>query len=456
MLSWRICLIRGQGRRHWAVLRFSREAVDLFQWLHATVRGVKVQDGGIGRWNVTREVRTQAHTRWALDCTTRVVEPIMTYLLLLMACGFLQPNQGLDLEPLRNVMDGLQGDLKDVELIYEGNLIAVDKGGTPDTPESVFQGTFAYRADASAHLDIYRESPGQKAPLSRKVLVLSKGALEELSFVPDSATSSSRRPMPGGLASLDRAESPLRLFLVPRLMQFLRDTGGIRTWNHLRYDCQGWEEIGGHRCLKIRFSRTRSEANAGKYTGYVYWLDMERGGTPIQYHNIVNDVIWSFSDHIELEAFSLSDGKTYWLPVRGRAGTYLDRKALIASGRVEGIVSARNPTYLENYNVMRDTVELNQGLPDRRFSIDWSGSARTARLRSAQARLDAALRQSKSPAPERIIDAVLAEADDQARLLDASAPSRERWSGTTLGMLLLTVVGSVSLSIAAYLKWTRS
>jgi hypothetical protein len=375
--------------------------------------------------------------------------------LVFVVCGLAWADQEPDVEGLANIMEGLHGSLTDVEFVYEGNVGHPDRQGTLDTPTTVFQGTFAYRNDECAHVDLFVNKIGEGERLLRKVAALSKGQLDEISFVPDGAVVSGRGAQPGGLPSLDRSESPLRIFQVPRLLQLLRDTGGVRTLGRLRYECLGWEEIEGRRCLKIRFVRGNAKEGSNKFTAYVYWLDMERGGNPIQYHDIANGVIWLFADRIELLRVSLPDGQPYWLPLRGRAGSYVDVDALLKTGGSKNLVGARYPTYLENFNIVMETIKVNQGLPDSRFSLDWSDSVKAVHAQNVRARLKERLNQPRRRTSEGVVDAVVNEAADQAQLLEASAPSREHWTATTVGMSLLGVFGTASLGLAAYLRWTQ-
>ena len=82
----------------------------------------------------------------------------------------------MDRGQLLKLLAGLQSGLKDVEFVYESEIIHVDgrsrSGRATDHFDRSFQGVFAFRSDNAAHDEQYMEQPDD-----RSASLVSKGVL---------------------------------------------------------------------------------------------------------------------------------------------------------------------------------------------------------------------------------------------------------------------------------------
>lgn len=363
-----------------------------------------------------------------------------------MSTTGLVSDQSLDVDSLRNLMGGLQHEQKDVEFVYEGSLTVTRRGRDEPQPPTNFQGTFALRSDGSAHLGIYIRSTDQRLPLDRSILCLSRAnGFQTLDFQPDRGNRSKNLSTAAwtGPSVLDRPFSPFRIFRAPLVCDYLKNAGDKPTSDGLNYECLGWETVDGHRCVKVRFAAGLPGARAPSRE-YVYWLDLERGGNPLKYEDRMNGQLLARTDEVRLEAFPVSAGRKCWLPVHGVFRSYLGG---VGADKKPKLLSTANCE--ERCDIVNGTVRLNQGLRDDRFSLGWSGAPATESLRAIRLEYDRLLRGPRQSAPSgETIDQMIAEAERQGKLLEASSPSRAPWAGTSLGSWALAVVGTMCMVCA--------
>ena len=345
----------------------------------------------------------------------------------------------------------LQADLKDVEFVYEGSIRNVQAGEPDGEPGKLFQGTFAHRSDGATAIDWLTSDQVPTHPQIRSIICLaggSSGKLEELEFQPDRGKDASQlKTRLGNVSCLSQAGAPMRILLMPSLLEFLRDTDGFRTGNERLYESPGWEAIDGHRCLKVRsYSEARFEN--GPLLEDLYWIDLERGGTVVKHEYRYQGRLWTRADGIELASFPIAAGRSLWLPARGVYRSY------VTGGRSpSGVIdTSSSPVFEESYVLVDGTPKLNQSLPDRRFTIEWNEAAR-APLQSARSRQGDGFGLGRSKAARGLDVEVVEQADRQKRQLEASAPSREGFSATTLGVYALSSFGLALLAATLFLKW---
>ena len=116
----------------------------------------------------------------------------------------------------------------------------------------------------------------------------------------------------------------------------------------------------------------------------------------------------------------------------------------------------QTPVFHESYDIVRGSLALNRDLPDSRFSLDWKGS-RGDTDGPSKARRDFQATPAKplpQPLPsdplsvQKYQEDKLAEADRQAKQLDASPPGQGivswanllQWGSALLGVAALCVV----------------
>jgi len=356
----------------------------------------------------------------------------------------------LDADYLRNLMAGLQHELRDLEFVYEGSVTVTYNGKTEPSPPMTFQGQCALRSDGCAHLDIYSRSADQRKALERSVLCLSKAnGFQTLDFQPDRGSRSKvLKSGPRAAPSvLDRAASPFRVFRAPMIRHYLEQVSDSPTSAALRYEYLGWETVDRRRCVKIRFASSVLGGGTASRE-FIYWIDLERGGNPLKYEDRADGKLRARVEDIRLEAFPDPAGREHWLPVHGVFRSYL---AGLGADRKQRVLSKAN--YEEKCDIVKGTVRVNQDLRDERFSLDWSGAPRTEELRAAGLEHEGSLRRRRpSASREETVDRMIAEALRQGELLEASSPSRAYWPGTLLGQGLFVALGTMSLLFAWFLK----
>jgi hypothetical protein len=223
------------------------------------------------------------------------------------------------------------------------------------------------------------------------------------------------------------------------------------------YRCLGWAEVDQRRCLAIELA-TIPKTPSGIRMINRYWVDLSRGCHPLRYEVLRGETLLLRSLDIGLTELPIPNNRRVWIPIRGRFLSYLSGPAQYAA----------DPTFEETYAVVAHTVQLNQGLPDSTFTLDHSVTPKSARLVKLKTDFSTSrenarvktLQKSTQPhvspkvlqvsATQETTDRLLAEADDQAIALEASAPSRESWIRRNELALAVSSMGVLCLAIAAY------
>jgi len=354
----------------------------------------------------------------------------------------------MDADQFSRMMAGLHGPIRDLEMIYEGEehfvgppSLMLPKGA--DFTDTQFQGVYAYRDDGAMLLDMYSKRLAAGGLLAHNTYAVLGERLETLELVPDRDSSRGRiRVGEGSGASLARPESPHRILFLWYFREF--DAMG-QNFKDL-----GWEDIDGHRCLKIQ-----ADAYKGLTANSLimrFWIDMERGGHPLKVEQFDKSKLRTRAHGIKLARFKLSAGEDVWLPVRGVFESF---------EWDDGFHD--EPLYRETYGVVDGSVRLNQRLSDQYFTAKRKPSARTSaslgtlRQEFEQARTlatSAPLRGDPLTA-QQVIDKALAEADGQARMIEASSPAREGAGWTTVVQFGFAMLGTALISGAAVWRWGK-
>jgi hypothetical protein len=215
----------------------------------------------------------------------------------------------------------------------------------------------------------------------------------------------------------------------------------------LHFESHGFERVQGRNCLHVEVDTVRGLPPPRTLRSH-YWIDMERGGHPIQveYHQ---DGQLNSRATIELESVQAEDGASVWFPLRGTFESFtLDDRT---SGQ---------PFFRQTIQVVPSSLRLNQGLPDTVFALNSKGGV-TDTSSLSQARDDFL---HPPPAPrfrtdhrgvQERLDSQLAEADRQSRRLDAS-DVREGWPWDRIVQVGLATFGILILGVAAFRRLKRS
>ena len=370
-------------------------------------------------------------------------------LILTAAIGWRDTDAPLDGSQLSRVLQACQAPIQDYELVIEGqqNLLRETQGEFPGefvrSRNFRFQTNYAYRCeDGATYFEVYRHYFDPKQPPTRSIFAILNHRLSEVHMAADRQA---LKPMPvespgGPGANKDpgTAERIVYLWFWRRLI----DRPSVEG-----YEFEGWEDIDGHRCLRASFSAMRSRGLSPTSVRR-FWFDLQRGGHVLKYESVHGDKVGSRAYNIELAQFSLPGGQQVWFPVRGVFDTHTWKGEIVSE-----------PTLRETYTVVAGSLVFNQGLRDERFTVDWRGKkVETPELK--EAKQEFAKTPQKSPPLRLRIDPTgvaewqrekLAEADRQARQLDASAPSSRFWSATTGTQVTLVGLGA-ALIVAALVR----
>lgn len=351
------------------------------------------------------------------------------------------------------LMEGLHGDVRDVSFVFEGWFRGVPPGRSIEDDikagrghrvgEAEYQGGYSFRADGATRLDCYRHHSGNGKEYRtydvRQLAVILREKLSQVSQFPDL-----RNEQPsggaGGPGVLNLTSSPERIHY-SWLFQTLKDPAARG------YEFLGWEEVGGHRCLKFQFDEVWGLPNRMVDRPMIrFWIDMERGGHPLRIEFRRGEQVRMRTQDIELERVPGPDGRERWFPIRGI--TYLFP---LPGPRYEA-----RPVGYETYSVIQGTVRFNQGLPDAFFTLDWKGTVpENESLATRRKEFRKPPRRYDPQGIKRHLREALAEADQQSKHLEAPSVAREPWNWTVVGQAGFAALGVATLLGAGIWRWRR-
>ena len=343
--------------------------------------------------------------------------------ILLALVAVAQEDPLIDARTLFAVFERYHASFRDISFLYEFCFTDLRKAGDkePD-PAKVrrSQGLYAYRSDGATLRDEFSQGNGNR-PVARIITSILHNRMEGLNASPDLQPSVRDRipeSAPGGPGVLAGPGSPERI-----LLAYYYPTLGDPTEHEVEF--QGWEEVDGHRCLRVRMLRQARSLLKGWVGGLPFielWVDMKRDGCPLRYELYRGDELEVRCEITRLEQLPLPGGRTLWLPVAGKTMTFLGQEG---PGK---IIHTKNPVTLEDIGVLLETVQFDAGLSDNFFSVKKQAFVSSdEQLRNLQRELDKApkpvtKRQPADPASrQKRLDEALAEADRQAERLQASS-----------------------------------
>jgi hypothetical protein len=363
-------------------------------------------------------------------------------------------------EDFARLVDAELSRVTDISFLYEGEyrwLASARMLGRPvESFSENYQGTVILRLNGAGYAEVMTRPGGQPSIQRNERLAQLDGQYEHLSWSPD------RTPDPrDGLVVRGPAPDFALTTILNRphflehwfhFMQLKRDPG---EWG---YKFISWEALRGRRCLRFRLnvSPTRPEPDPHEYLEY--WIDVERGCHPLRVDRYAHGKLWWRVEDFKLESFMAPDGSMLWLPVHAEQSSYMWDEKYSAT-----------PVYKQVVGMVRGTLQLNRNLPDALFTADRKGGLPTPdelnRLRTQKVTVQKlkkqeirrpSNRQPMDPASVRQrLDRRLAQAQEQAKQLEASSPARETWSATTLFQGAFAVLGA-SLIVAAAVWRLRS
>ncbi len=340
---------------------------------------------------------------------------------------------------------------RDVSLRYESSLAWLPAAGEMAGEVRRLQGLYVYRFDGATLRDEFGIG-GAGRPTARTISTVLKNRLHILDASPDLTPAvKDREPEtgPGGPGVLSGPNSPERLML-----DYYYPTLGDPAEHDLKI--LGWEDVAGHRCLKVHMLRQPRPLLKGWVGPLRYiklWVDVERDGVPLRYELLSGDDIEVRAEVTKLEAVRLPSGRALWMPVAGKVWTFYKQ-----TGARMSLI--KEPTTLEEIGFLVATIKFDQKLPDGFFSVKKQALVSSDEtLRKLQRQLDSVpkpvvKRQPADPqSRQKRLDDALADAERQSSRLEASSAARagSGWFEVLYGSLGLA--GIALVAGAAFYRW---
>jgi len=380
----------------------------------------------------------------------------MSLLLFGIAAVSFQGNDGgtLDIPTLTGILERLHEPLEDVSFEYEGTAdfaTAETIGASPPKFERYdsFTGRFLYRSDGHVLLDIYHKYEDNNR-ITRRTIAASPESFREWVRTEDSP-SGGGTVGPGHFTRVDRRGSPVRFFCLPLLRGHLADP-------HARMIHEGQETVDGHECEVVTFSLDRvPDMTASNAHVETYWIDLSRGGNVLKREKFrPRGHLVSRLSQVQLRQFQDHDGQVVWLPI---SGTFESFSSYDADN--EQRLFHSEPTVIEKSYVLVESLNLNQGIPDRHFDVEFRNETFiTDQLRRAQYRFGTPPERTTKPLShedaEQQLETLLSEAEAQGDELRASAWSRRGWFSVWSLPYVIAIAGVVSLTVTVFILWRRA
>ena len=339
----------------------------------------------------------------------------------------------LEADQFRLIIEELYSDFDDISFIYEGETSTNGNAGR------MFQGNYVFRRDGAVVLEVYDQPTAEAALRMYRKSVLLDSQLETIQHPLDRPAPSEPRRSLGMAGSMGGPRSPQSFFY---------------HWLFLRLDDQypldfyeflGWEDVDGHRCAVVRLDVIKGpEITHSKK----FWIDLDRGGNPLRVEYYWDSTVICRIDGIHLESVLPADGeKALWIPVSG----------VVKGFEWEGRRDESNPPVVEKLSIVAGSIRLNTGIPDSFFTIKGSASDRGPFRITSVAPPDPVkgsgprFRTDAEGTRERL-EQMLADADEQSEMIEASSTSRQAWSWTLVSQILLTIVGVGTLVVVFLLR----
>lgn len=377
----------------------------------------------------------------------------MTIVLICQALLSLYPQDHVSADQFGRLVEAQSASLRDLCFLYEGANRWVGPrslfGKDPDLYGAQYQGAYLYRRNDAAMKDVYLKPHNNASQMSRLKVAFLKAGIRQSRLlpgeIPPRGPSTQPPIMPGNMYSLGRYGSPNHLFRIWMLLD-------IAKFQATDYRFSGWDSIDGHRCLKFRLIASGKRDNEGCYDEF--WVDLDRNANVLRVEGYDGNKLRSRIDEVQLKPVLSPEGTEIWVPIRSRLRGYVWED-----------VHYNDPVTEDLIEVVDGTILLNQGLPDAVFDVRRETTlpqlGELDRIRRLAG--DSALANDFDATPQTSIrldpagvrqrlDKSLAEADRQAVMLEASAPSRAPWSGTGISQIVAFFAGACLIACAFVLR----
>ena len=350
-------------------------------------------------------------------------------LISLLSClALTAPGEGLQAEDFAGILKSLHGPIETLTFEYEGNLRWVGAESilqhAPSSFGEMYQGVYHHRANDAEVYEAYHRRFSVTSPASHRRVARFRGEVSSWNYSEDAPKNA--RPSPivkkGTSGLLRGPQSPLLLNYV----SYFAWKGSPAEWG---YKCYGWEDLGGHRCLVISLNIAPSKT-PDPNTFWKFWVDLERGGHPLQIEKYRDSKIAEKVINVQLAQFTTPSKEVVWLPVHAEAQGF-DWNGVIYGSALS----------MQTVDVLQTSVIINSKLGDDLFKLDPRDGGDIAGGRRAQQKLT----RTDPAGVEANLVKLLNEADAQSSALDASTPSSPggfasyvaSWSFIVFGAALL-------------------
>ena len=365
----------------------------------------------------------------------------------LIAClgtAFTPAGPSVDADQFAQLMMTVHAPLRDVSFVYEGDFRYVGPPsyikGKKDVLDRTFQGFYAFRADGATLLDLYDRFPSRN-DLMHETTAMLKWKVERIGQYADrkNAIGNQKLKYSGEPGTFFTDGTPARIFYAwyfqfwPRRWISEPDVTG--------YEFQGWEEVDGHRCLRVQ-----RDALIHQSQGPVlrFWVDLDRGGHPLKVELWMGGKLNFRVDRIKLDRLPIGEkGELVWLPVSGMEEDF-----------VWEAEHRSTPFFRSTYAIVYGSVKFNQGLTDDQFTLNSNLLGRTTELSKIRRTFDTTPPMRTDPEGVKLrLEASLVEADQQSKELKASEPAAEGQAVTTAWQLGSAGIALLLFGSAAVWKW---
>jgi hypothetical protein len=386
----------------------------------------------------------------------------MFYGLLLLAVFSTHSGPELNGRQFMALLEAAHSEIEDFEIVCEGDVRRHQgwsergKPGGAAVDQFSFQARYVYRSDGVGLMDYYQKPLDDPALWIHEVHTLIGGRLTTLVESPESKKGRLRPSVTKGApGSLGLGGSPERFI-------FLSYWRGLKySVSSVGFECEGWEEIDGAPVLRVTINHTPEVTGDSRYWSR-YWINMERGGHVVKCDSYLGSRLRTRVHSVVISPVSTAKGKQVWLPTHGEFDSFVQGERVNNKVR---LTYTEAPVYRETYKVVPTSILLNRGVKDEAFSSVWKGTRTVPEALTASKEFSEAARKSKAAPlapirgeaiePQEFLERQLAEADRQAKQLDASPAGRGGWAPSTLIQGGLALLG-VGVLIAAFITKRRA
>jgi len=346
----------------------------------------------------------------------------------------------LDAASLRRLLDAAGSPVQDYSCEYESKITILSgpvlNSVGPDGTAADFTGSVVFRDERTFFLDLFkREFP--KFNLHRETIAVFRGRAEVYSRAVD-RVGDSGLVRPTNLIDFELNGGLGHLYLKYGVYQYI---------NHLPKSIVhvGQESLGDRPCEVIDFITGTGPGTKPTQKGTDrYWLDLGRGGHPLQHVNLDHESTVRAKTTVVLEKFQTPQNVDTWFPVACERFLFpIDPKA-----------DRTKPVELHKFSVMTSSLRFNTNPSDETFRVKFRPSTLVT---DSYKKLTAEFAAQKRTAPVSVVEAEsrlkeqLKAADEQGDELKAASWDRgggRGWLAWAPWLLTIAAIAALGFVLA--------